>query len=125
MTVAASGELADHDGNGRLDDAGLLEGDLAQRRPEVRLMIECDRGDRGGDRGDTTFVASSRPPSPTSSTATSTPARRNSSKAAAVVTSKKVGWTSRTPSAQQRVDRPPDVGDHGGQGVASKPDGRR
>ena len=50
--------------------------------------------------GETTFVASSRPPRPTSRTATSTRARRNSSNAAAVVTSKNVGWTASAPSAR-------------------------
>ncbi len=34
----------------RLDDAGLLERDLPQRRPEIQLVIEGDRGDRGGEQ---------------------------------------------------------------------------
>ncbi len=71
--------------------------------PELGLVIEVDRGDRGDD-GVTTLVASRRPPSPTSSTARSTAPRRNSSKPIAVVHSKKVGRPSSVPVGEQPLD---------------------
>ena len=43
-------ERPDDDRHARLDDAGLLDRDLAQRRAEIALMIERDRGDRGRDQ---------------------------------------------------------------------------
>ena len=52
------------------DDSGLLERDLLDRRPEIALVVEGNRGDGGRRPASTTLVASSRPPSPTSSTAT-------------------------------------------------------
>ena len=54
-----------------------------------------------------TFVASSRPPSPTSTTAISTAARRNSSKAMAVAHSKKVGRRLERAVAPPAVRPPP------------------
>ena len=41
---------SDHQRHARLGDAGLLERDLRQRVPEVSLVIERDRGDRGDRR---------------------------------------------------------------------------
>ena len=93
-------DIAHDHGNARLDDAGLLRRDLAQRRPEILLMIEVDRRDRGDATGWMTLVESSRPPRPTSTTATSTSARRNSSNAIAVVASKNVGGACSAPSAR-------------------------
>ena len=43
--------VADDHRHARLDDAGLLDRDLAQRRAEVLLVIEGDRRDRGRPPG--------------------------------------------------------------------------
>ena len=53
MAAAASGSSApDDDRHARLDDAGLLERDLAQRRAEILLVVEGDRRDRRRRSGD-------------------------------------------------------------------------
>jgi hypothetical protein len=80
---------SDDHGNAALDDARLLGGDPRERVAEELLMVHVDRRDDREARGfSTTFVASSRPPSPTSSRVMSAGSRRMRQKAAAVVISK-------------------------------------
>ena len=84
----------------RLDDPGLLPGDLAQRVAEVGHVVQPDRRHHD-DRPSATLVESQVPPIPTSMTATSTGASAKAANPIAVRTSKNDsgnGWSLSTSS---------------------------